>query len=52
MNVEAAYAIHAFKLLESIERDLAGARNELKKFGPLFLVKRPDCSPEPLDLLR
>jgi len=52
MNVKAGESIHAFKLFETIEWNFTGTRNELKKFGPLFLVKRTDSAPVPLDLRR
>lgn len=52
MDVETGEAVHAFELLEAIEWNFARARDELKKFGPLFLVKGADGAPEPLDLRR
>ena len=52
VDVEPAHAVHAFQLLESVQRHLGRARHELEQLGPLFLVKRPDRAPEPLDLLR
>lgn len=51
MNVEAVDAVHALELLEAVEWHLARTRDELEKLGKLLLVKRPDRTPEPLDLL-
>jgi hypothetical protein len=52
MNVEFGKAIHAFKLLETIEGYFTGSSDELKKLGLFFLVKAADGAPEPLDLRR
>jgi len=52
VNVEATEAVHAFKLLETVERHLASSCDELKKLGSFFFVERPNCTPEPLDLRR
>lgn len=52
MDIEAAEAVHALKLLEAIERNLAGTGNELQQLSLLFLVEGADRSPEPLDLRR
>ena len=52
MDVEPVDSVHTLQLLESVERDLAGARHELYQLGQLFLVQRTDRSPEPLDLWR
>lgn len=52
MNAEVCEAVHAFKLLEAVERDLSSTSNELQELGALFLAKRSYCSPEPLDLRR
>ena len=52
MDVEAGESIHAFELFEAVERNFARARDELKKFGPLFLVEGADSAPIPLDLRR
>ena len=50
VDIEPAEAIHAFKFLESVERNFAGASDELKELGSLFLVERADRAPEPDDL--
>ena len=50
MDIESTEAIHAFQLLESVERDFAGSSDELQQFRTLFLVVRTDSSPEPLNL--
>lgn len=50
MNVESTKAIHALKLLESVERDFAGAGDKLEQLSSLFLVKGANSTPEPLDL--
>jgi hypothetical protein len=39
MDIESAEAIHAFQLLEAVERHLAGSGDELKELSTLFLVK-------------
>ena len=52
MNVEAVYAVHTLEFFEPVERNLAGSRDELKQLRTFLFVKRPDCTPEPLDLLR
>lgn len=52
MDVETVDAVHAFELLESIERHLASTGDKLQQLGQFFFVKRSDCSPEPLDLWR
>jgi hypothetical protein len=52
MNIESAETIHTLKLLESVQWNFAGARDELKKFGTFFLIERPNSSPEPLNLWR
>lgn len=52
VDVESVNTVHAFKLLEAIKWNLAGSCDELQQFGALFLVKRPQSSPEPLNLLR
>lgn len=50
MNIELADPVHAFKLLETVERHFACPCNKLQEFGTLLLVKRADSTPEPLDL--
>ena len=50
MNIESAEPIHTLKLTEAIERHLGRACNKLKQLSPLFLVKRANGTPEPLDL--
>jgi len=52
MDVKAGESIHAFKLFETIEWNFTCTRNELKKFGPLFLIKGSDSAPIPLNLWR
>ena len=52
MDVEAREAVHAFELLEAVERHLARARDELQELRPLLLVEAADRAPEPLDLGR
>lgn len=52
MDVEAGESVHAFELFEAVEWNFARTGNELKKFGPLFLVKGADSAPIPLDLRR
>jgi len=52
VNIEAANAVHALKLLEAIEWDLGCAGYELEQLGALLLVEGSNSSPEPLDLLR
>lgn len=52
VDVESAEAVHTFKLLESVERDLASSRDELQQLGLLFLVERSHGAPEPSDLRR
>lgn len=39
VDVESVDTIHAFQFFKSIQRDLAGSGNKLKKLGALFLVK-------------
>jgi hypothetical protein len=50
MDIELAEAVHAFELTESVQWHLTGSRDELQQLRTLFLVERPDCTPEPLDL--
>lgn len=50
MNVEFGEAIHALKLLEAVQRNLASTGNKLEKLGLLFLVEAANGTPEPLDL--
>ncbi len=38
MDVEPTEAIHALKLLEAVERYLAGSGNKLQQLGTLLLV--------------
>ncbi|KAI6853393.1 hypothetical protein KC350_g76 [Hortaea werneckii] len=52
VDVEPGNAVHAFKLLETIQWHLAGTSDELQELGLFFLVKAADCTPEPLDLRR
>jgi hypothetical protein len=52
VDVESIDTVHAFQFLESVQRHLGRARDELQKLGPLLLVERPHRTPEPLDLLR
>jgi len=52
VDVELGEAVHALKLLETIERHLTSTGNELKQLGLLFLLERSDSAPEPLDLWR
>ena len=52
MDVEPAEAVHAFEFLETVERNLTSTCDKLQEFGSFFLIKGPDCSPEPLDLSR
>lgn len=52
VNVEAVNAIHSLELLEAVERHLGGTCDKLDELGTLFLVKRADGAPEPLDLRR
>ena len=52
VDVEFGEAVHAFELLETIERNLASTSDELQQLGALFLVEALDCTPEPLDLRR
>ena len=51
MDIESIDAVHTFKVLEAIEGNLAGSCNELKHFRAFLLVKGPESSPEPLNLL-
>lgn len=39
MDIETVNPIHALQFLESIERHLTGAGDELQQLSPLFLVK-------------
>lgn len=50
MNIESTEAIHAFQLLEAVERDFACSSDELQQLSTLFLVVRTDSTPEPLNL--
>ena len=50
MDVEATETVHAFQLFESVQRNLAGAGDELEEFGALFFIERADRTPQPLDL--
>lgn len=50
MDVEPREAVHAFELLEAVERHLGRARDELEQLGPFFLVEGAHGAPEPLDL--
>lgn len=52
MDVETVDAVHAFELFKPIKRHLASTSDKLQQLGQFFLVKRPNCSPEPLDLWR
>jgi hypothetical protein len=52
MDIELAEPIHTLKLLETVEWNLAGTRDELQQFGSLFLIERANCTPEPLYLRR
>lgn len=52
MDVEPTEPIHTLEFPETVERDLAGTGDELKKLGPFFFVERANCTPEPLDLRR
>ncbi len=52
VDIEPTKPIHTLQLPETVERDLAGTGDELKKFGPFFFVEGADCTPEPLNLRR
>lgn len=52
MDIESINAVHTFKVLEAVKGNLAGSRNELKHFRAFLLVKGPESSPKPLNLLR
>jgi hypothetical protein len=52
VDIESTETIHTLQLFEAVERDFAGAGDELKKLSTLFFVVGSDCSPKPLDLWR
>jgi hypothetical protein len=52
VDIELGETIHAFQLLETVERDFTGTSDELQQFGALFFVEALDCAPEPLNLRR
>ncbi len=52
MDVEAAEAVHPFKLTEAVQRHFACTGDELQELRSLFLVEGANGTPEPLDLRR
>ena len=52
MDIEPTEPIHTLEFPETVQRDLAGTGDELKKLGPFFFVEGADCTPEPLNLRR
>lgn len=50
MDLKLLNAIHAFKGSKALQGHLGSTRDKLKELGTVSLVKRTQCSPEPLDL--
>lgn len=50
MNLELLNAIHAFEGSKALQGYLGSPRDKLEELGTVSLVKRTQCSPEPLNL--
>ena len=50
VDLEFLGAVHTLQVSETLQRHLGCARHKLYEPSPVSLVKRPQCSPEPLDL--
>lgn len=50
MDLKLLNAIHAFKGSKALQGHLGSTRDKLEKLGTVSLVKRTQCSPEPLNL--
>lgn len=50
MNLKLLNAIHTFKGSKALQGHLGSTRDKLEELGTVSLVKRAQCSPEPLNL--
>lgn len=50
MDLKLLNAIHAFKGSKALQGHFGSTRDKLEELGTVSLVKRTQCSPEPLDL--
>lgn len=50
MDLKLLNAIHAFKGSKTLQGHLGSTGDKLEELGTVSLVKRTQCSPEPLDL--
>lgn len=50
MNLKLLNSIHAFEGSKALQGYLGSTRDKLEELGTVSLVKRTQCSPEPLNL--
>ena len=50
VDLELLDAVHALQSSETLKGNLGRASDKLQEVGPLSLIERSQCTPEPLDL--